>query len=103
MQGLIRFAPIWAEYIREFFVTSIDDGISYVEARINFLFKYATSVCSQHQMPSSKLHYRYMVGANGQEDIPHRDWIQMFGEIINEVKKDMKKKGREDEFIGARV
>jgi hypothetical protein len=40
VQGLIRFAPIWPEYIREFLVTSIDDGISYAEVRINFLFKY---------------------------------------------------------------
>jgi adenosine deaminase CECR1 len=39
-QGLIRFTPIFAEYIREFFRTSIDDGILYIEARLNFLFKY---------------------------------------------------------------
>ena len=39
MQGLIGFAPIFPEYIREFFMSSIADGISYVEARINFLHK----------------------------------------------------------------
>jgi adenosine deaminase CECR1 len=44
-----------------------------------------------------------MVGADGQENIPHREWVEMFGNIMNEVKVDMKKKGREDEFIGARV
>jgi hypothetical protein len=38
-QGLIRYTPIFAEYIREFFRASIEDGISYIEARINFLFK----------------------------------------------------------------
>lgn len=38
-QGLIRYIPIFAEYIREFFLTSIEDGVSYVEPRINFLYK----------------------------------------------------------------
>ncbi|KIM79688.1 hypothetical protein PILCRDRAFT_823225 [Piloderma croceum F 1598] len=82
--GLIRFAPIWPEYIREFLVTSIDDGISYAEVRINFLFK-------------------HMFGADGNENVPHREWIEMFGKVVNEVKDDMKKKGREDEFVGARI
>ncbi|KAG6881771.1 hypothetical protein C0992_000234 [Termitomyces sp. T32_za158] len=39
--GLIRFAPIFPDYVREFLKSSIEDGISYVEARINFLFKCA--------------------------------------------------------------
>jgi len=82
--GLIRFTPIWAEYIREFFITSIDDGISYVEARINFLFK-------------------YMFGEDGRENVPHREWLRMFEKIMNEVKDDMKTQGREDEFVGARI
>lgn len=42
VQGLIRYAPIFPEYIREFFRTSIEDGISYIEARINFLYKYVS-------------------------------------------------------------
>ncbi|KAG5654130.1 hypothetical protein H0H81_007182 [Sphagnurus paluster] len=42
--GLIRFAPIFPEYIREFFNSSIQDGISYIEARINFLYEYALTV-----------------------------------------------------------
>jgi adenosine deaminase CECR1 len=44
-----------------------------------------------------------MVGADGLENIPHREWIEMFGKVMNEVKDDMKKSGREDEFVGARV
>ena len=40
MQGLIHYQPIWEEYIREFFRSSVDDGILYVEARINFLRKW---------------------------------------------------------------
>ncbi|RDB21042.1 Adenosine deaminase CECR1-A [Hypsizygus marmoreus] len=82
--GLIRFAPIFPEYIREFFKTSIEDGISYIEARINFL-------------------YKHMVGIDGQENIPHRDWLLMFDDVLKEVKAEMKAQGREDEFIGARI
>ncbi len=38
-QGLIRFVPVWTEYVREFLLSSIEDGISYVEPRILFWFK----------------------------------------------------------------
>lgn len=44
-----------------------------------------------------------MYGADGQENIPHREWIRMFEEVMNEVKDEMKTQGRGDEFIGARV
>ncbi|KII89146.1 hypothetical protein PLICRDRAFT_175374 [Plicaturopsis crispa FD-325 SS-3] len=82
--GLIRFQPIWRAYIREFFLSSIEDGISYVEARINFL-------------------YKFMYGVDGQENVPHREWLIMFDEVLKEVKEEMKQQGREDEFIGARI
>lgn len=82
--GLIRFAPIFPEYIREFFKSSIADGISYVEVRINFL-------------------YKYMIGEDGQENVPHRDWLLTFDRVLNEVKAEMKAQGRSEEFIGARI
>jgi hypothetical protein len=44
-----------------------------------------------------------MVGEDGQENVPHREWLRIFDKIMNEVKDDMKQQGREDEFIGARV
>jgi adenosine deaminase CECR1 len=44
-----------------------------------------------------------MFGADGQENIPHREWLIIFGKVMNEVKDEMKKNGREDEFVGARV
>jgi adenosine deaminase CECR1 len=44
-----------------------------------------------------------MFGADGQENILHREWLIMFGKVMNEVKDEMKKNGREDEFVGARV
>ncbi|KAF8891212.1 hypothetical protein BD779DRAFT_188177 [Infundibulicybe gibba] len=34
--GLFRFAPIFSEYVREFLLSSIKDGIMYVETRIGF-------------------------------------------------------------------
>jgi hypothetical protein len=36
VQGLVYFAPIWRAYIRQFLEETIADGVSYVEARINF-------------------------------------------------------------------
>ncbi|KAJ3548159.1 hypothetical protein NM688_g5331 [Phlebia brevispora] len=77
---LIYYAPIWREYIREFFYSSIEDGISYVEVRINF-------------------HARYMFGEDGEENIPHRDWLREYDRVMSEVKADLKEQGREDEFI----
>ncbi|TFK42361.1 hypothetical protein BDQ12DRAFT_676083 [Crucibulum laeve] len=82
--GLIRFEPIFANYIKEFLLTSIEDGISYIEARINFLHK-------------------YMIGADGQENIPHREWLIMFDRVQKEVKDQLKKQGKENDFIGARI
>ncbi|EIN07184.1 adenosine deaminase, partial [Punctularia strigosozonata HHB-11173 SS5] len=82
--GLIRFAPVWPRYIREFLLSSVDDGISYVEARINFV-------------------YKFMVGADGQENIPHRQWLVDFEKVLSDVKDELKQQGREDEFFGARI
>lgn len=44
-----------------------------------------------------------MVGEDGQENITHRDMLTIFDRIMSEVKEEMKGKGREGEFIGARV
>ncbi|KAJ7286068.1 hypothetical protein C8J57DRAFT_656702 [Mycena rebaudengoi] len=82
--GLIRFAPVWSQYIYEFFRSSVEDGVSYTEVRINFYPK-------------------YMFGADGQENVPHRDWLLIFDATQNRFKADLKRQGREDEFIGARI
>ena len=39
MKGLIRFEPIMAEYFREFLLSSVADGISYVEVRAPFFLR----------------------------------------------------------------
>ena len=44
-----------------------------------------------------------MYGADGQENVPHREWLVMFDRVINQVKAEMVKKGRPNDFIGAKV
>ena len=44
-----------------------------------------------------------MYGADGQENIPHREWLVMFDRVINQVKTEMVKLGRPNDFIGAKV
>ncbi|KAJ7510093.1 hypothetical protein B0H11DRAFT_2152419 [Mycena galericulata] len=83
-EGLIRFSPVWRKYIYEFFRSSVEDGVSYVEVRINFFPK-------------------YMFGEDGQENITHREWLQIFDDVQREFKADLQSQGRDDEFIGARI
>ncbi|KAF8635817.1 hypothetical protein AX15_000017 [Amanita polypyramis BW_CC] len=82
--GMIRFVPIFTEYIREFFKSSIKDGISYVEPRLNFMQK-------------------YMVGADGQQNVPHREWLLIFERVLKEIKAELKRQGREGDFVGAKI
>ncbi|KAI0820230.1 Metallo-dependent hydrolase [Trametes gibbosa] len=82
--GLTCFEPVLAEYIREFFYSSIEDGISYVESRMMF-------------------HPKFITGADGEMNVPHSAWLQLYHGIIEEVKADMKAQGREDEFVGSKV
>ncbi|KAJ7927540.1 hypothetical protein B0H13DRAFT_2229261 [Mycena leptocephala] len=79
-KGIIYFTPVWRKYIYEFLRSSVDDGISYIEARLV-----------------------YMVGETGEQDVPHREWLLIFDEVQNELKAELKRQGREDEFIGARI
>ncbi|KAF9532145.1 hypothetical protein CPB83DRAFT_659430 [Crepidotus variabilis] len=82
--GLIRFTPIFAEYIKEFLRSSIADGILYVEPRVNFW-------------------YKNLYGENGEENVQHRDLLQIFDRIVKEVKEEMAQAGRAGEFIGAKI
>ncbi|KAL1743471.1 hypothetical protein HDZ31DRAFT_83400 [Schizophyllum fasciatum] len=83
-KGIFFHLPIFEKYTRNFLLTSVEDGISYVEPRINFLA-------------------RYMTGSDSQENIPHREWLKVFDRVLGEVKEELRQKGREDEFIGARI
>ncbi|KZT26495.1 adenosine deaminase-related growth [Neolentinus lepideus HHB14362 ss-1] len=82
--GLIRYQPIWSQYIKEFFLASVEDGISYIEARINFGPK-------------------TMFNAEGYNIVPGREWVRIFCRVIREVKQEMKEQGRQDAFLGARI
>ncbi|EPS97019.1 hypothetical protein FOMPIDRAFT_1129241 [Fomitopsis schrenkii] len=82
--NLVYYMPIWEQYIKEFLLSSIDDGISYVEARINFLAK-------------------FMTGPDGVENVPHREWLVVFDRVVNEVKAELESQGRQDEFVGAKI
>lgn len=44
-----------------------------------------------------------MYGSDGQDNIPHREWLIMFDRIMNKTKAEMEAQGRPDDFIGARV
>ncbi|KXN92283.1 Adenosine deaminase CECR1-A [Leucoagaricus sp. SymC.cos] len=83
-RGLIRYMPVFRQYIRQFLLSSITDGILYVEPRINFL-------------------YKKMFGADGRANVSHREFLSVFNEVLNEVKAELKGQGQENKFIGARV
>ena len=46
---------------------------------------------------------RHMYGADGQENVPHREWLVMFDRVINQVKSEMVSLDRPNDFIGAKV
>ncbi|KIJ35773.1 hypothetical protein M422DRAFT_180404 [Sphaerobolus stellatus SS14] len=92
-RGLIGFKPVYEEYIYEFFRSSIEDGIMYVEARINFWYKYV----------SIYLFLLTMIGADGEDNVDHFEWLEIFERVVDRVKRELKEEGREDEFYGARI
>ena len=47
--------------------------------------------------------HRFMVGADGLENVPHREWLRIFERVLNEVKIEMKERGRDGDFVGAKV
>ena len=46
---------------------------------------------------------RHMYGADGQENVPHREWLVMFERVIRQVKAEMMELDRPNDFIGAKV
>lgn len=46
---------------------------------------------------------RSFFGPDGRNTLTHRDMIKIYGSVVQEVKDEMKRQGREDEFIGSRV
>jgi adenosine deaminase CECR1 len=77
-RNLVYYFPIWGEYIRHFLQETYEDGISYVEARINFSPK-------------------FMVGADGEENVPHVDWLRTFSLVVDQFKTE------HPDFFGAKI
>lgn len=46
---------------------------------------------------------RYMFDADGNQNVPHREWIFDFKQVICEVRAVLNEQGRGEEFIGAKV
>jgi len=84
VEGFTTFFPLKKKYIKEFLMTSIEDGISFVETRFTF---------------SSE----YLIDANGEETVSHGEVLLAFGQIIQEVKDEMTREGRPEAFVGARM
>ncbi|EUC63201.1 adenosine deaminase-related growth factor [Rhizoctonia solani AG-3 Rhs1AP] len=82
--GMIRYEPVMKQYMRQVMLSSIEDGISYIELRINFFYKLG-------------------IREDGAETLGHQDYLRLLGEVIQEVKGKMKAENRKDEFIGAKV
>ncbi|KAI0332609.1 Metallo-dependent hydrolase [Cubamyces sp. BRFM 1775] len=83
-EGLIFFEPVLREYIREYFLSSIEDGISYLETRMLF-------------------HEKTILDAEGEETMDHEAFLRLYDGVVEEVKAKMKQEGRADEFVGSKV
>ena len=46
---------------------------------------------------------RSFFGPDGRNTLSHRDMVKIYGSVVQEVKDEMKRQKREDEFIGSRV
>ncbi|KAG2077911.1 Metallo-dependent hydrolase [Suillus decipiens] len=81
---IIRFVPIQKEYLRMCIRSSIDDGISYIEIRTSFFNKYILAEDAKTKLEIRKL-------------------LLIIREVTDEMKAEMKEKGREDDFAGLKI
>ena len=44
-----------------------------------------------------------MYNIEGEEVVPHSEWVRIFKDIVEEVKEEYKNRSQENKFIGARV
>lgn len=44
-----------------------------------------------------------MIGEDGEENVPHRVWVEIFDRVVKEVKAHLNAQGRGDEFVGAKI
>ncbi|KAI0780415.1 Metallo-dependent hydrolase [Trametes elegans] len=83
-RGMTRYSPMFADYVREFLLSSAEDGISYTEVRIPFW-------------------YKHMIGSDGKENVPHREWLLTYDRVVAKVREEFAAQGRSEEFVGSKV
>jgi adenosine deaminase CECR1 len=44
-----------------------------------------------------------MIGLDGEQNIPHKEWLGTFQEVLAEFRESLRARGRDGEFIGAKV
>lgn len=44
-----------------------------------------------------------MLDCDGNDVLDHKEWLRLFGEAVDEVREEMRSKGRGGEFVGAKV
>jgi len=44
-----------------------------------------------------------MTGSDGEQNIPHIEWLSMFQDVLAEFRESLHAQGRDGEFIGAKV
>jgi len=47
--------------------------------------------------------FKSFFGPDGRNTLTHRDILKIYGTVVQEVRDEMKRQGREDEFIGSRI
>lgn len=57
-QGLILYAPIWGEVVREALRSAVEDGISFIEARVNLRYSSSNGLV-QNDLNRSPWHQYY--------------------------------------------
>lgn len=78
--GLLGYEPTLKAYTKELLRSHARDGISYTEARINFLTE-------------------FMVRSDGTPNLSHAEWVQIFIEAVNEVKAEI----TDGSFVDAKI
>lgn len=53
--------------------------------------------------PLIRIFYRTFFGPDGRNTLTHRDMLEIYGSVVQDVKDEMRRQGREDEFVGSRV
>ncbi|KAI9571443.1 hypothetical protein HD554DRAFT_2076160 [Boletus coccyginus] len=84
IEPIIRYMPIQKAHLREFIMSSIADGISYIESRYDFITD-------------------YLVAEDGKTNLPIRELFLLLDSLVKEIHVELKQQGREDEFAGFKI